>query len=78
MKYAQLRIGRCAPLEDRVNVLDLFARTQFIEDRIDELQKFMNKIANRDFFLFALVQHLSVESPPDSPPLVLLNQHSPV
>src|SRR5215213_1714113 len=61
-----------------MDVLDLLAAAELIDNVIDEREQFENQTAHRDFLLYAEVDQLPVEAPPHRPPLVLLNKGAPV
>ena len=77
-KDAQLFFRGSAPLENRVNMLDLLARPEFVHHVVNKVQQLENQIARRHFFLLAKVDHLAVDSPTHGAPFVFLNQHAPV
>src|SRR5206468_2406149 len=77
-ELSQLPVGARAVLHDCVNVLDLFAAAQLVNNVIDEIEQFQDQVTYRHFLLLAEINQFSVESPANGPPLVLLNQSAPI
>ena len=44
-----------------MNVLDLFARIERIDDVVDKFEQLADQVLNRNFFLFAEIEQLAVE-----------------
>src|SRR5580704_9389298 len=61
----ELAIGAGAGLEDRANTIDGFAAAQFIDNRIDQGEIFLDQIAQRNLLLLAEVDELAVEAVAD-------------
>src|SRR5215203_690926 len=74
MENAELIVGRSSPFENRVDVLDLFARIELIDDVVDEIEQLADEILDRDFLLLAEVEQLSVEPVANRAPFVFLDE----
>src|SRR6185503_20002768 len=61
-----------------MNVFDLFAASQLVQNIVYEIEQLEDQIPNRHLFLFAEVDQLPIEAPPHRPPLVLLNKGAAV
>ena len=57
-----------------MNMLDLFSRTERIENIIHKIQQLVNEVLYRDLFLLAQIQQLAVQAVADRAPLVLEDQ----
>src|SRR5205085_2779055 len=58
-----------------MNMLDLFARAEIIDDIVNEIQQLANQIDHGNFFVLAKVDHLALQPVTHGAPFVFLNQH---
>src|SRR4030095_10726940 len=74
----QLHVRGSSSLQDCMNVVNLFSRSQLINYVVDKLQQLQNQTPDRNFRLLAKIDHFAVESITNGAPLVFLNQHTSI
>ena len=65
-------------LQNLVDVIQFFARIEFVHHIVDELQIFQHQVARRNFLLLAEIDQLAVEPIARRPPLVLHDQRAAI
>ncbi len=74
----ELAIGAGSLFEHGVDVVDLVAAAEFVEDVVDEGQVLDDEFAHRDLDLFTEVDHLAVDAVADGAEFVLHEQSAGV
>ena len=61
-----------------MDVVDLFARAELVDDVVDEFEEFEDQIADRDFLALAEVDQFPVEPIARGAPFVFADQRAPI
>lgn len=72
---SKLVVRRSTSLKDSVDVPNLFARAQVVNNIVNEIQQFTDEITNWHFLSLAEINHLTIKTITHRTPLVLLDQH---
>src|SRR4029453_5599376 len=73
--HSKLLVRRSAPIENRLDVSDLFTRAQVIQNVVNKHKQFTNEITHWNFNPLAEIDHFPIESVTQRSPLVFLYQH---